>query len=80
MAGTHEGSLKAAKTIEKERPGFHKEIGSKGAEARHNISAKKESEIAQKAARTRKANDPEAFKKMGEKGGKAKREAPKEEE
>lgn len=30
MAGTPEGGKKAAETVEKRHPGFHKEIGAKG--------------------------------------------------
>lgn len=79
MAGTHEGSVKAARTIEREQPGFHKKIGEKGANVRHNISPEEESRIAKKAVETRRQRDPDAFKKMGEKGGKAKRKISEEE-
>lgn len=73
MAGTSEGSKKAAETRKLHDEKAFSKLGRMGAEARHNKSSEEESRIAKKAAQTRKEHDPNAFKKMGEKGGSASR-------
>jgi|GEM_PF-2143716 len=70
MAGTSEGSKKAAETRKQEDPNAFKNMGQKGAEARQEQHSHEElSEIAKRSAETRKQEDPDAFRKMGQKGG-----------
>jgi hypothetical protein len=71
MAGTSEGSRKAADVRRKEGPEAFKKMGEQGAHARHDKSPEEELRIAREAAETRKKKDPEAFQKMGEKGGRS---------
>jgi general stress protein YciG len=71
MAGTSEGSKKAADTRKKQDPKAFQKMGEQGAHARHDKSPEEESKIAREAAETRKKKDPHAFQKMGEKGGRS---------
>jgi hypothetical protein len=62
---------KSAATRKEKNPEAFREMGRKGALARHAKTRQEESDIARRAAETRKERNPLAFSDMGREGGKA---------
>lgn len=62
---------KSAATRKAKNPEAFREMGRKGALARHAKTQAEESDIARRAAETRKERNPLAFSQMGREGGRA---------